>query len=464
MLRASLSFAGSLLLSATCAAQAGNVAIQPAMGDPLPGLTPALADRFAKGKLAFEHVLTVPEGLGPCFNDPGCAQCHALPRAGGGSAITETRFGTFTSGVFDPLTSLGGSLLQAKAIDPQCLETVPPQATVTALRATTSIFGAGLVESISDATLLALQDHPPDPAVSGLANMVTPLEAVLTLRVGRFGWKSQIATLMSFSGEAAQQELGLTNVLAALDEAPNGNQALLSQCDTVPDPEAKSDADGFLITQRMRDFQQLLAAPPQTPRSGMSGEALFAQVGCAACHVANLVTGPGAFAVLSNKPIHPYSDYLLHSMGTLGDNITQGLATGLELRTSPLWGLSARAPIGLLHDLSASGGTAQENIEASIAAHDGEGHASTIAFFALGPSQRAQLLAFLMSLGQLEFDADRDADVDALDWFLIDANGWFQGPAARPVTPDDPAALADVDQDGDVDLVDFGLLQRAMSP
>ena len=88
----------------------------------------------------------------------------------------------------------------------------------------------------------------------------------------------------------------------------------------------------------------------------------------------------------------------------------------------------------------------------------------TCALPILDPAQQDQVLAFLMSLGRLEFDAEKDNDVDPFDWAVIHINGWFQGPGVGSITPDSPAAVADVDQDGDVDLVDFGLLQRAMTP
>ena len=105
-----LTVAGGLLLTGVASAQVGDVQIQPAMGDPLPGLTPAQLDRFQKGEVEFQHILSAGEGLGPIFNDTGCAQCHSTPRAGGGSDITVTRFGA-KGPPFDPLASLGGSLL-----------------------------------------------------------------------------------------------------------------------------------------------------------------------------------------------------------------------------------------------------------------------------------------------------------------------------------------------------------------
>jgi hypothetical protein len=455
--------AGSLVLTGLASAQAGNVAIQPPMGDPVPGLTASQLDRFQKGFTEFEHILIPSEGLGPCFNDSGCTQCHSTPKPGGSSALFVQRFGKKAEGPnpFDPLASLGGSLLQASAIDPAAQEVIPPEANVTTHRTTPSAFGAGLVQAIPDATLKNLADNPVKPFMHPVAHMVTLLEDPQgPQHVGRFGWKAQVATMLSFSGDASLNEMGLTNALVMTENAPNGNQAILQQFDLVPEPEDQPDGEGFTRIQRMDDFQRFLAAPPQTPKSGMTGATLFNQVGCADCHVATYTTSSQPEAALSGKVIHPYSDFLLHDMGLLGDGIVQGMGTEQLMRTSALWGLSARAGFGLLHDGSAVGDTAEGNIRLAITAHDGEGADSRGKFGMLTPEQQDQLLAFTMSLGRLEFDAEKDNDVDATDWFFIHFNGWFQGPGAGSVTPDSPAAVADVDQDGDVDLVDFGLMQH----
>jgi len=447
-------------------AQVGNVALQPRMGDPLPGLTAAELDRFQKGRLEFEHILSTPEGMGPIFNDTGCGQCHSQPTPGGSSSRSVTRFGKQAVGLlpFDPLDSLGGSLLQSQASSPACQEIVPPEADVSTKRISPPVFGFGLVEAIPDGALYSLEASPPGPNVSGIAHRVKLLEDPLGPdHVGRFGWKSQVATMLSFSGDASLNEMGLTNRLVGTENAPNGNLALLAACDTVADPEDYPDSEGFERIDRQADFQRFLAPPPQTPRAGMTGEALFDSVGCADCHVASFQSGGAPEAALSYQTLHPYSDFLLHDMGSLGDGIVQGMGTEREVRTAPLWGLTVRAPIALLHDGRSTGASAENNIRNAIAFHDGEAAVSRNAFNALGSAQRDAVVAFLLSLGQLEFDAEKDNDVDSLDWFFIDFNGWFNGPGSGAVTADSPAAIADVDQDGDVDLVDFGLLQRAMT-
>jgi CxxC motif-containing protein (DUF1111 family) len=185
-------------------------------GDPLPGLTPGQQALFVAGKATFEEVEDVPDGLGPVFNDTGCAKCHNKAATGGGSDTLETRFGRFANGVFDPLVDLGGSLIQSQGIGKFngvnfIGEVVPPQANVVAQRRTTPLFGLGLVDAVPDDTLgqiaQAEQNFTPDTA--GRVNVVTDV-ASGQQRAGRFGWKCQNATLLTFSGDAYLNEMGLT--------------------------------------------------------------------------------------------------------------------------------------------------------------------------------------------------------------------------------------------------------------
>ncbi|HEY3244305.1 MAG TPA: di-heme oxidoredictase family protein, partial [Phycisphaerae bacterium] len=239
------------------------------------------------------------------------------------------------------------------------------------------------------------------------------------------------------------------------------------------------------------DFQQLLGVPPQWPPQGtLPGETVFNQVGCGACHIATWTTGllspqpnngagGAAFAVLANKTIHPYSDWLLHDIGT-GDHIVFGDATGLEFRTTPLWGLRQR--VALLHTGCVSLGSAStvEGFVPVIDAHgcvpaascefsppgsQCEAQASYAAFNALAAAQRTQLLDFLGSLGRKLFDsADSwpgDLRINLDDWFFMTyciANG---GPGRDPevVNPSIPQLHDcrlgfDSDLDGDTDLRD----------
>lgn len=441
------------------------VPIQPIMGSPLDGLTASELDRFETGSLEFNHSLLESEGLGPGFNDVSCAQCHAQPRAGGFATTSVIRFGKAASGgnAFDPLEHLGGSLLQERAIDPSCIEVVPPEADVTAERITPHLFGLGLVEAIPDADLLALANTPPHPNVAGTAHMVTPLEGG-PVRVGRLGWKSQLATVLSFSADASMMEMGLTNRLIPFENAPNGDFALLAACDNVADPEDGPDLEGFDRIDRQTDFQRLLAPPPQTPKTGMTGEALFEQVSCDACHVSSFTTGSVAEAALSGVTFQPYSDFLLHDV--VGDGIVQGAGTETKMRTAPLWGLSGRAGAAMLHDGRVTGSAAEDNIHAAILAHDGEAAFSRDAYLGLTSTEQSQIADFLLSLGRAEFDLENNATVDEFDWFFLWASGHFTGPAPSGspfFTPDDDAAVADIDVDGDFDMVDFAAMQRAFT-
>jgi CxxC motif-containing protein (DUF1111 family) len=451
-----------LLATLTASAFAGDV--QTPMGQPAPGLTAGQLDRFAKGRLIFDKPFSPAEGRGPVFNDGACNGCHNFPKSGGSSSKFVTRFGVAAtqSSAFDPLDSLGGSLLQAEANDPQnCQEVVPQQATVAIHRTTPPCFGFGLLEAITDSAILALEANPP-AGISGKAHWVQPLESPLgPQRVGRFGWKAQVATILTFSGDAAMNEMGLTNRLAPADNAPNGDALLLAACDTVSDPEDGPDVEGFDAIDRMTDFQRYLAAPPQTPRSGMTGETIFNAIGCADCHVRDFTTGTAPEVALSNKAIKPYSDFLLHDAGT-GDEIWQGMATGAEFRTTPLWGLLSRAQNSLLHDGSASGGGggAPQNVETAILAHGNEAAASVAGFNALSSSDKTHLINFLLSLGQLEFDFERDHDIDEIDWFFIEP--FMSGPTPA-YSPDQFEAINDVDQDGDFDMRDVGAFQRGFT-
>jgi CxxC motif-containing protein (DUF1111 family) len=442
-------------------ALAGAQEIQPRMGEVLPGLDAAQTARFEAGRLAFNRVLAATDGLGPIMNDHSCASCHQTPRVGGSGAKVVTRFGN-SGPPFDPLESLGGSLLQAQTTEAICQEFVPPQANVVISRITTSTLGGGLIEAINAADILRRETTPP-PGVSGKAHRVHPFEdsPFARLKVGRFGWKAQQATLLSFSADASLNELGFTNRFLPAENAPNGNQQLLLLCDHTPDPEDGPDPQGFHQIDRQRDFQRFLAQPPQTPRNGMSGEPIFNAIGCVSCHSTAYVTGPGE-APVAGKTIKPYSDFLLHDMGALGDGIVQGMGTEREMRTPPLWGLRSRATIGLLHDGRSTGGSQAQNVSSAIGFHDGEALASRNAFFALTPADQQRVLSFLLSLGRAEFDEDGDQDVDDIDWAFMQASGYFTGPLPS-FNADSPAAVADFDQDGDFDLVDFTVMQRAMT-
>lgn len=432
---------------------------QPLMGQPLIGLTPTQLQHFEEGLVAFSTPLTEAQGLGPIFNEVSCISCHNQPAVGGFSTRRVTRFGKAAVGPvpFDPLAGLGGTLLQDQSLDVACREVVPPEADHTILRGTPAIFGAGLLEAIPDMDILAVQAAQP-VAVQGIPRYNQPLESPAgPMVLGRFGWKGGVSTVETFSIDASLNEMGLTSPFAPTENAPNGDLGLLASCDSVGDPEDSADAAGFTLTQRFTHFQRYLAAPAQTPKTGMAGEAIFDQVGCMDCHVSSYTTGTVAEAALSGKTIRPYSDFLLHDMGALGDGIVDGIATETIMMTRPLWGLAQRS--AMLHDGRATGASFGGLIDLAVAEHGGQADASRIAYQALSSTDHDLLVDFLASLGRAEFDWDTDNDLTEFDWFFLEP--LMTGPAPSvPLTPDDPGALCDVDADGDFDLVEFGKLQR----
>ena len=360
-------------------------------GQALAGLSAELMAAFTEGRAEFTNVETPEGGLGPIFNGRSCAECHSAPVVGGGSRTVVTRFGRVENGVFDPLDALGGSLLQRFAINPAARETIPHEANVVAQRISTPVFGLGLIEAIPDSTLLANAATPKPDGISGRAAEITDIVSG-TKRVGRFGWKAQQATILAFSGDAYNNEMGITNRFFPTENAPNGNQQLLRRFTTTSGIEDTVGPDGRSDIDAAADFMRLLAPPPQLPKSASAviGESLFLQSGCATCHTPTLRTGPNPIPALDRKAVNLYSDLLLHDMGRLGDGIAQVNAGMSEMRTAPLWGLRARDRF--LHDGRAN------SVDAAIRAHDGEGAVSRDRYTRLTPQLRQSIIDFLNTL------------------------------------------------------------------
>ena len=191
----------------------------------------------------------------------------------------------------------------------------------------------------------------------------------------------------------------------------------------------------------------------------MAGELQFDTIGCAVCHRAEpYITEIVPELALSGISVKPYTDFLVHDMGTLGDGIVAGAALETEMMTRALWGIGSRE--SMLHDGSATGSDFAGNMNMAIDAHAGEGQTSRDEFFALTQPEQDQVINFLYSLGRAEFDFEHDNDVDMFDWFYVEPD--WTGPVAT-FGPDDPGALSDVDQDGDFDLADFAVTQRAFT-
>jgi CxxC motif-containing protein (DUF1111 family) len=336
------------------------------------------------------------DGLGPVFNAQACVECHQSPVTGGTSQVTELRAGHFDAARGAFVDHPGGSLINDRAINAAFQEVVLNGNEVRSLRNSIGILGDGFVESVDSNALLALSQSQP-AGMRGQLIQVPVLEAPGNNRAGRFGWKNQHASLESFSADAYLNEMGVTTPLFPRDNTSNGRLA----SDNTPDPE-DDGADVVLFA----NFARSTKAPPRdtalaATTDSRAGEQLFTSIGCAICHVASLVTAApgtringGRFTVpaaLGNKRIHPFSDYLLHDVGT-GDGIVQngGPSTRNKLRTVPLWGLRTRSRF--MHD-----GLSVTHNDA-ILRHAGEAATVTSRYRALSQTQRDQILTFLRSL------------------------------------------------------------------
>jgi hypothetical protein len=275
-------------------------------------------------------------------------------------------------------------------------------------RAALALFGDGLVEAVSDQALIQLAQNEPQ-SVRGVAKMVTE-NFLSTAHVGRFGWKDDHAFLRAFAGDAYLNEMGITNPdnptdtsSCALGVTQYGMTLEDTGIEDATGPDGRADIDRF------SDFMRALAPPPTIPQnaSAKRGAKQFSQLGCAGCHAPSLTTAsnPASFIpastggtpmsstvnnALAQQTFHPYGDFLLHSMGALGDGITSGAADPTMMRTAPLWGLRAKSIY--LHD-----GRAQD-LPTAISLHDGQGKAASQAFQALSASQQQDLVNFLNTL------------------------------------------------------------------
>lgn len=384
--------AGALAWTAVIVGAQGRVAVP---GDPLPGITAREFTEFRLGLNDFSEVESSEEGLGPAFNATSCAVCHNVPAIGGSSTILEVRAATTDDeGNFKALDESGETLIHLFSTPSHgCQPRVPDAATVIAHRASIPVFGAGLVEAIPDDRLLELED-PLDRDRDGIsgraARVIDP--ATGALRVGRFGWKAQHATLLAFGADAYRNELGITNDLFPTEAAFGVSAAAMRLCDPRPEPEdVREPTTGKRGIDNFERFLQLLAPIGRGPvgSAERAGEQVFSLIGCARCHVPVLTTGPSPNPVFDRRPVPLFSDLLLHDVGT-GDGIQQANALPSEIRTPSLWGLRFRRP--LLHDGSAA------TPEAAILRHSREAALAVEGYLRLPEADRQWLAAFLRSL------------------------------------------------------------------
>ena len=355
--------------------------------------------KFVAARATFEEREEIGDGLGPVYNAQSCAECHQNPVTGGISQIIELRAGHYDGEKF--IEHPGGSLIHSRAINAAIQERVFDGNEVRAFRASVNTLGDGFVEAIDDLTLIAIADSQPGQSrdkIAGQVIRVPVLEADGARRVGRFGWKNQHASLLSFSADAYVNELGITSPMMPAENKSNGRA--IAAFDSVADPENLEDVDTFA------QFIRATKAPPRdeelaATQDARAGSNLFAEIGCAICHVPSIVTAPagtvingGAFTVppaLGSKIIHPFSDFLLHDVGT-GDGIVQsgGQSTMNKLRTAPLWGVRTRDR--LMHD----GGAI--TFGEAILRHGGEASLVIKEYRRLSDAEKDQIITFLRSL------------------------------------------------------------------
>ena len=415
-------------------------------GDELKECAEPVPGTFLHDKAIFEEVDEVGDGLGPVYNAQSCRECHQNPVTGAISQITELRAGHTVNGVFGDAP--GGSLINNRGIptpnysddhkSAKVQERVPPLFTAGIIgggpaisgeegtrtfRTSLNTLGDGFVEAIADGTLISIaaqQKGQTNQEVHGLVINVPVLEAGGRKRVGRFGWKNQHASLLSFSGDAYLNEIGITNFLVRDENTSLGRfVGFGSGFDVVPDDTPCEDDPAVLCgedaeqdVEVFAEFMRATQAPPQDrdiqkmfATDIAAGAALFesmnGQYSCSVCHVPSITTGNrcqpingGEFNIpeaLARKTIHPFGDFLLHDIGT-GDGIVQngGPITRNMVRTAPLWGVRTRT--NLMHD----GLTFTFN--EAILRHAGEATQVRARYQLLTPTQKKQLIMYLESL------------------------------------------------------------------
>ena len=386
----------------------------------------------------FDEVEHLSDGLGPLYNAQSCRECHQNPVSGAASQVAELRVGhSGPDGRFRtpdiPIahgaeTITGRSLVNDRAIcpnaafaDKEIQERVPETETIRTFRISLSVLGDGFVEAVADQTLIDLSKEQCESShgkICGQVLYVPIVEAPGKMGIGRFGWKDQHASLLSFAGDAYLNEMGITNTLQPTE--------VTGICNTVSEPNDKPGPDGLSDIDRFARFMRASKAPARDTQLASSAAArkgltLFDHIGCATCHVATLTTAaPGTkingdtFTLppaLGSITLHPYGDFLMHNLGT-GDGILQAIrehyghrvfqqmsgylskqdfeSSRNKIRTAPLWGVRLRPR--LMHD-----GASLTFLDA-IKRHRGEASHVTQQFEALKRADQEAIIEFLKSL------------------------------------------------------------------
>lgn len=362
---------------------------------PVEGLTNEQNALFLRGDIAFnDEIFTAETGLGPLFVATSCGTCHAGDGKGH-PFTTLTRFGQ-TDSTGNQFLNLGGPQLQHRAIPGYQYEQIPAGATFSRFMPPANT-GLGFLDALPDAMILAMADEndADGDGISGRPNWI-PVPAYIALRpgtierngkyIGRFGKKAAVYDLLQQTANAYNQDMGVNSSYEHYD----------TYTYQEVDPEVSNQTVLDVVF-----YLKTLKAPIQRSQSDVdvnSGKQIFISISCGKCHTPTLTTGISSIAALSNKTFHPYTDLLLHDMGSgLDDGYTEGLATTPEWRTPPLWGLglsknSQGGQYFLLHDGRA------RSIEEAILLHGGEAVQSKNSFQQLAPADKSKIIKFLESL------------------------------------------------------------------
>jgi CxxC motif-containing protein (DUF1111 family) len=346
-----------------------------AYGGPVAGLGSEDEGLFWAGRQLFDFEFTATDGVGsPRFNGDSCRACHFEPVVGGAGprGVNVTRHGILNEdGEFTPPT-VGTILHRSTSL---LTSSNKPQAAANIFehRQTPHLFGLGLVETIDDATILALADED-DSDGDGISGKASWTDGG---RLGRFGWKAQVPSLAEFVRDAVTAELGMT--LPPQDGLTFG---AIHDNDDVADPEMSLEEADLMLA-----YLKHLGPPPRLePTDAMvaaRGEEVFESVGCTSCHVPSLEGADG--------PVPLYSDLLLHEiLPPEAAGIEDASANMREFRTAPLWGISQTAPY--LHSGAA------DTLDEAIRLHDGEAATVRTDYEALPEADREALQRFLETL------------------------------------------------------------------
>jgi CxxC motif-containing protein (DUF1111 family) len=414
-----------------------------AAGGPLADLTNQQHEYFMAGKADFEEAEESDEGMGPRMNLDSCGGCHAQPATGGSSPavnpqvafaskdggrdkvpsfitlngpVREVRFvrnanGTPDGGVHAIFTVTGRPGANGCTLEQPNFAAQLANRNVI-FRIPTPAFGLGLVEAIPDGAILsngaAAAAAKNSLGIRGRANFAVAGRTISGQTnnngndgtVARFGWKAQNKSLLIFSGEAYNVEMGITNDLFMTEREELAACQFSDMPNSITDMDATDPVLSMSSIEKFSAFMRFLAPPtasttePGGAASITSGKGLFQTAGCALCHTPSMTTGKSRILALSNKQVNLFSDLLVHDMGVgLADGVSQGGANGREFRTAPLWGLGQR--LFFLHD-----GRATDLITA-IRAHASAGSEANVSvanFFLLSERQKQDLLNFLRSL------------------------------------------------------------------